>query len=73
MREKVKTPAHRGVPFVTLDGGAILYNSPSLDLLAEVCLGFGVWVWVWVWLWVWVWVRVRVRVRASLGFSLGLA
>lgn len=40
VREKVKTPAHRGVPFVTLDGGAILYNSPSLDLLAEVCKAY---------------------------------
>jgi len=39
-REKAKTPAHRGVPFVALDGGAILYNSPTFDLLAEVCKAY---------------------------------
>jgi hypothetical protein len=61
VREKVKTPAHRGVPFVTLDGGAILYNSPTLDLLAEVCFGIGVWVWL----------GLGVGVGVGLGLGLG--
>lgn len=39
-QEKAKTPAHRGVPFVTIDGGPILYNSATLNLPVEVCKAY---------------------------------
>ena len=39
-QEKAKTPSHMGVPFVTLDGGAILYNNASLNLPASVCKAY---------------------------------
>mgnify|MGYP006134599059 CR=1 FL=1 len=39
-KEKAKTPAHSGVPFVTIDGGAIIYNSQTLNLITEVCKAY---------------------------------
>jgi len=39
-QEKTKTPTHTGVPFVTVNGGPILYNSQTLNLPAEVCKAY---------------------------------
>lgn len=39
-KEKAKTPAHHGVPFVSINGGAIIYNSQSLNLIDEVCKAY---------------------------------
>jgi len=38
-KEKAKTPAHQGVPFVTIDG-TLIYNSATLDLASEVCKAY---------------------------------
>lgn len=45
-KEKALTDAagggggHKGVPFVTINGGAIIYNSQSLNLIDEVCKAY---------------------------------
>jgi len=39
-KEKAKTPGHKGVPFVSINGGAIIYNSQSLNLIDEVCKAY---------------------------------
>jgi len=36
-KEKALTPTHTGVPFVTINGGAVIYNSQTLNLVQEVC------------------------------------
>jgi len=38
--EGKKTPAHMGVPFVTINGGPILYNNQTLNLITEVCKAY---------------------------------
>mmetsp|Transcript_35473 Transcript_35473/g.82857 ORF Transcript_35473/g.82857 Transcript_35473/m.82857 type:complete len:177 (-) Transcript_35473:289-819(-) len=39
-QEKAKTPSHMGVPFVTINEGAILYNNAELNLHASVCKAY---------------------------------
>jgi len=39
-KERVATPAHKGVPFVTINGGAPVYNSQTLNLIDEVCKAY---------------------------------
>lgn len=39
-KEAAKTPDHKGVPFVTLDDGPVMYNSATLNLIKEVCKAF---------------------------------
>jgi len=36
-KEKAKTPAHSGVPFVTLNDGPVILNSATLNLVKSVC------------------------------------
>ena len=35
--EAALTPAHTGVPFITLDDGEPVYNDGTLDLVATIC------------------------------------
>lgn len=39
-QEKKKTPAHQGVPFVSINGAPIVYNSQTLNLIDEVCKAY---------------------------------
>jgi len=39
-KEKALTPAHHGVPFVSINGGAVMYNSATLDLVSEICKAY---------------------------------
>lgn len=39
-QERVLTPAHKGVPFYVINGGAVVYNSQTTDLIAEVCKAY---------------------------------
>ena len=39
-KDKAETPAHKGVPFVTIDSGAVIYNSADLNLITEVCKAY---------------------------------
>lgn len=39
-KEKTKTPAHQGVPFVSINGAPIVYNSQTLNLIDEVCKAY---------------------------------
>jgi len=39
-KEKALTPSHTGVPFVTINGGSVVYNSQSLNLIELVCKAY---------------------------------
>lgn len=39
-KEKALTPEHTGVPFVTINGGKVIYNSQTLNLIQEVCKAY---------------------------------
>lgn len=39
-KEKALTPDHHAVPFVTINGGSVIYNSQSLNLIDEVCKAY---------------------------------
>lgn len=40
LKEKAKTPKHNGVPFVSINGAAIVYDSAKLNLIASVCAAY---------------------------------
>ena len=39
-KDAAKTPDHKGVPFVTLNDGPVIYNSATLNLVKEVCAAY---------------------------------
>ena len=40
LQEGAKTPSHHAVPFVSINGGPIIYNSATLNLKDEVCKAY---------------------------------
>ena len=39
-QEKAKTKPHSGVPALSINDGSVMYNSQTLDLIAEVCKAY---------------------------------
>lgn len=37
LKEKAKTPKHNGVPFISVNGAPIVYNSAKLNMIKLVC------------------------------------